>query len=202
MANNLPGINASLVAGHFDAYYVPWTSNTYSAPTEVSKSTNLIGQSLDGFNWKRIPHLQPVLVDEAGEVPVNAIQQGVEHFVTLTYVEYAKIKFALEAAVGSSVGATSDASAGRVLPDQVSHELLDYHVNPNAGTLILVPKAGTSAVGDLGSGKALFFPIAVVDTDVDLLLASKLRQGPCAFHCYPEPASGLCWTVAAAPTVS
>ena len=188
MANNLPGINAKLVTGHYLAYYATRNATAITAPTVTL--ANDIGQSRDGIVWKRVPHLQPVIVDEAGEVPVNGIQQGVEHFVTLDYVEYGKVKAALEAAVGQSTGAGVNAC----LTDEVGLELLG---KSTIMALVLIPKTGTAAATDLGAGKGLLFPYAAVDTDVDVLLASKLRQGPCSFHCYPDPVSGQCWAIVA-----
>jgi hypothetical protein len=60
-----------------------------------------------------------------------------------------------------------------------------------ASALVLTPAAGVTAV------ETFTFHKAIVESDIETLLASKLRQGPCTFRCYPDPAnSNKAYTVA------
>ena len=151
------------IAGHYTATYDPL------GPTSGGTSAS-IGATRDGFHLRETLHDQPINADYAGEVPVDAINQGAEVSVTLDYIEYDLILPALYA----------HSAAGQGL-NNVGQSLVAL-----SGLLTLTPASGTPAYGN--SALPYIFDKAIVSSDIDTLLASKLRQGPITFHCYPDPA--------------
>lgn len=152
------------IAGAFDATW----NNKY------------IGNTRTGFDIMHTHHHQPVIVDAAGQVPIDGVIMGTEVAVRLHWTDYQSIAFALQRVAMDASGhpgtVSGVANVGR------------FHVN---GALVqelkLTPVAGTSA-GD--SETEWVFPYAIVISQVDVLLSSRLREGPCTFYCYPKPVSG------------
>lgn len=153
----------ALIAGAFTATYNP---NSAGAAD--------IGATREGFRIREIIHVQQVIDDTAGEAPVDGIMQGVEVLVTVDYIDYAKIKAAIYAA------STQGQPKSKV----------GYMTAGLGGPLILTPVANTPAdLADSPNG-IWTFHFAVIESDVETLLSSKLRQGPVTFRCYPDTTGG------------
>ncbi len=135
-----------------------------------------IGKTEDGFRLRVINHHEPVHSDDFGDVPVDGIQRGVEYQLTLTSVEYDLIQAAI-IRQGNALG-ESNTNVGKRLRDL-------------AQQLVLTATAGTPAAGSIGT---LTATKAIVVSDLEVLLAAKLRKGPVTFHLFPDPATGKAFT--------
>lgn len=131
-----------------------------------------IGGTREGFRMIQTNHHQPVISDAAGEMQVDGVQQGADIIVELDYIEYDLILPALIAQVGAQ--GTCQANVGKLLSGL-------------AKPLVLTAAAGTPAA-TLDGIKVYTFYLAIVVDDVEVLLASKLRQGRVRFRCFPDPA--------------
>lgn len=134
-----------------------------------------IGATREGFRIRETFHDQKIMDDAFGEAPANALQQGVEVFVTLDYIEYDLIKPAIIAAMGTQ--GSMKAKVG-------------FLMSGLAKVLVLTPTAGTPAAVTASPWTAevsYTFHKAIIEGDIDTLLSSKLRQGPVTFRCYPDP---------------
>lgn len=131
-----------------------------------------IGGTREGFRLNEAYQQQQVISDDYGEAPVSGVQQGAIVTVALDFIEYDLIRPALIAAAG-----TQGDGRSRV----------GYTMVANAKALVLTPQTGTSADTLSGRGGIITFYKAIVRDNVEHLLSSKLRQGPCRFHCYPDP---------------
>jgi hypothetical protein len=162
----------SYIAGHY--------TGTYKAP---AGSALTIGTTREGFRLRETHHSQQILTDDGGEAPVDGVQQGTEVLLSLDYVEYDSIRAVLYAA---NVRGQPKANVGKLL-------------SALAGQLVLTPAAGTPAETLDVSGNSWVFYKAIIDSDIETLLASKLRQGPCTFRCYPDPATGKAYEIVTTP---
>jgi hypothetical protein len=161
----------AFIAGHFIGHF---------SLGDLSAGANYynIGGTREGFTEEVAVHHQPVISDRGGESQVDGIQQGSDMTLRLDYIEYDKIKPFLfiqepEGRVYNNVGLT---------------------LTSLAGVLVLTPIAGTSAAADIGAGNSRMYYRAIIESNIPVLLASKLRQGPCTFRCFPEPLQGLAYT--------
>ena len=173
----------SYVAGHHTAFF-SLTSGS-SSPTYF-----YIGSTRDGYRHRERIHSQPVIDDSGGEAEVDAIQQGVDVSVEFDWIEYDLFKPVLYSA---STGTQTQLG---LIKANVGKRLTDL-----AGILVLTPKPGTPAATEIGAGMSRIYYKAIIAENVDVLLASKLRQGPAMFKCYPDVTnSNEVWAIAATPS--
>jgi hypothetical protein len=167
---------AGYIAGHFNAFYSPGTNS--GTPTYQN-----IGSTREGIRHIVSFHEQAVADDAFGEAQPEAIQQGVDNTLRLDYVQYGMIKAALYTQTPEG---GCNANVGQPLTSL-------------SGPLVLVPVAGTPAAADLGTGNCYIFYFASIVTDVEVLLASKLRQGPATFRAWPSPLTGTVYAITTTP---
>lgn len=155
----------AFIAGAFTATYAP------AAGSAVS-----IGATREGFRVRENIHVQHIVSDVAGDAPVDGIMQGVEVTVSLDYIDYALIKAAIYAA----------STQGQPLSKVGYLEAATASQTGLGGALVLTPVSNTPAdLADTPNGTWTFHA-AIVESDVETLLSSKLRQGPITFRCYPN----------------
>lgn len=133
-----------------------------------------IGTTREGFHLKETLHDEHILTDDGGDAPVDGVQRGTECMITLDYVEYDSIKPALYAQTGTPGDVMTN--VGKLLTTL-------------AKSLVLTAKAGTSAATVVGAIATLTATKAIVVSDIDTLMASKLRQGPITLRLLPDSAS-------------
>ena len=169
------------ISGHFSA--------SFSATSgSAGNSFTSIGSTREGFRMRPRIYHQPVIDDRGGEAEVDGIQQGVDLVVECDYIDYDLIVGAIW-----GNGTTGAQALKGKLYDFVGRRLVDL-----AGTLKLTPVVGTPAETEAGTGNSYYFYKAIVDEDYEILLASKLRQGPLRFRCFPDPTnSDKVWEVKA-----
>jgi hypothetical protein len=153
---------------------------TISGPFSATWGGNPIGQSRNGFTIRNVIHEQPVNADMAGDVPVDAIEQGEEVFVDLDFVEYTLMKVALKATTAVIGGGFVNVG---LLRSALCLPLVLTPIGPYGSS--------TSATSASLEGSNWTFNIAVVADNIDILLSSKLRQGPIRFKVYPNTSNGL-----------
>lgn len=142
-----------------------------------------IGTTRDGFRLREIHHAEMIVVDEGGDVPVDGVIRGTEALVQLDWVEYTKIKAALYA----------QAAQGNIL---ASVGLL---MSGKAATLVLSAASGTPAFLVVGAIKTLTATKAIIESDIEQILAARLNQGPATFRLLPDSgASNVAYTVTSA----
>jgi hypothetical protein len=160
----------TFVAGHYAA-----TWNTVD-----------IGTTREGFRLLETFHAEMIVTDDYGDVPVDAIRRGVESRVQLDYSEYiaiAKTADALYAQVGGQANmGNSKGKVGLPMVNQTAESVTKV--------LVLTALAGTPAAAFAGGILTLTANDAIVISDIETLLASRLRQGPCTFQLFPNPADG------------
>jgi hypothetical protein len=157
------------VSGHFNSFY-----STVSGSAGASYVA--MGSTESGFELIESYHEEAVVDDAFGMAQPDAIQQGKDCIVRLTYVEYDKI---------FNCGA-------------LYQQIAQGQINPNvgiplstlAGELALMPVTGTPAATQLGAGNAYVFYKAIIVSDISTLLSSKYRRGPITFRCFPDPTTG------------
>ena len=170
----------TFIAGHYDAYWKFGASATIP--------TDFIGTTRDGLRLQQTHHMEVINTDDFGDAPVNGVQRGTESRLTLDFVEYDLIEAALYAqqeGPGGGIGA-SGLNVGFLL-----HTL--------AGELQLVAKVGTPAEV-LPAIKTLTASHAIIISDFELIMASRLRQGPCTFILLPYHASSPSYDLTDVPS--
>lgn len=150
----------AFVAGHYDA---TWNGTS-------------IGTTERGFRLQMTNHHETVLTDDFGDALTDGIQRGVDHRITLEYVEYNLIKAAIAAQAGTFGSMTN---VGKLLSSL-------------AFPLVLTAKAGTSAA-QAGNIATLTASKAIIVSDTEILLANNLRKGPLTFLMIPN-SSGVHFT--------
>jgi hypothetical protein len=169
----------ALIAGNFKAYINPLGGNSSGG------AFTFIGGTREGYRLVPTMHHQPVISDLAGKGQIDGIQQGADYILSCDYIEYDLIKAYLFNQV--SFGATYN---------NVGHRLTDL-----AGTLALRPIAGTPAEADMGVGNCLLCYRAIVVDDLEILFASKLRQGPMRWKLFPDVVTPYnAFTITTAPS--
>jgi hypothetical protein len=146
-----------------------------------------IGQTRAGFRLRESLKEQLIESDDYGLVNPDGIQRGVETIITLDAIEYDLITAAFytmaKEGAGTGIG---DMRGG------VGRTALGYDENSTkAKPLVLTPVAGTRAAatvakGGAGQGVWTFYRTLLVG-DTELLLSSRLRQGPVTFRAFPVP---------------
>lgn len=127
-----------------------------------------IGSTRDGFRLRETMHAEMILDDEYGDAPVDGVNRGCEVLITLDYIDYDLVKDAIYAHVGTEGDVLSN--VGKLLTGL-------------AKTLVLTAKTGTPAASGIAT---LTADKAIIVSDVETLLASRLRQGPITFRCFPN----------------
>lgn len=140
-----------------------------------------IGQTERGWNVENIVHEEPIHSDAAGDVPIDAVEQGVEVIVTCDFIEYTKLEAAIKATAGAIGGGFVNAGILR---------------STLAKALVLTPMALAATSASTEATKVFTFPLAIVADNFNILLSSKLRKGPLRFKAYPNPSTGLTYTKA------
>lgn len=133
-----------------------------------------IGRTIAGFHIKTTYHKEDIKTDDYGDALVDAVVRGCDVTVELDFADYSAISAALHAQAGTQ--GVANAKVG-VLATTLAKQL------------VLTRVAGTNA-----PEASFTFPLALVDGDVDILLASKLRQGPAKFICLPNLSTGVVYT--------
>lgn len=133
-----------------------------------------IGRTTEGFTIKVKYHKEEIKTDDYGEAVVDTVIRGCDTTVTLDFADYASISAALHAQAGTQ--GLANAKVG-------------YLGSTVAKQLVLTKIAGTNAPEATWT-----FPLAIVDGDIDILLASKLRKGPATFLVLPTLATGYVYT--------
>lgn len=136
-----------------------------------------IGSTREGFHITTRHFHQPVIDDAFGEMQADGIQQGADVIIELDYIDYDSIATALFAQEGAE--GAGNAKVGYTLTS-LSH------------ALVLTPVAGTPAA--TLSTPGYNFPLAIIAEDMEVLAASKLRQGRCRFRAFPNASSGVVYT--------
>lgn len=141
-----------------------------------------IGETENGFRLQAINHHEPIVTDDFGDVPVDGVVRGTEYRLMLDWVDYEAIDAVLFAQADTAGACKSN--VGKLLSGL-------------AKELILTAVSGTPAAD--GSIYTLTATLAIVVTDFEVLLASRLRKGPCTFQLLPDPnSSNKAFTIAAA----
>jgi hypothetical protein len=155
------------ISGHTNAF---WSATSGSAsPSFVS-----LGSTESGWELIETQHDEPVVDDAFGMAQPDGIQQGKDHMLRLTYIEFdlSSASFYAQAAQG------------------VVNTNVGIPMTALCGELCLMPVIGTPAATLLGTGKCYQFYKAICVSDIPTLLSSKLRKAPLNFRCYPDPTSG------------
>lgn len=155
----------SFIAGHFTASF----------------NSSSIGGTREGFRIITTMHHQPVISDAAGEMQVDGVQQGADVIVECDYIDYDSMSAALFTQTGGQ--GTTESNVGKLFAA----------TSGLAKSLVLTSVAGTPAAGDTGS-ITFTFAHAIPADDIEVLLASKLRQGRMRFRCFPDPTTGVTYT--------
>jgi hypothetical protein len=150
-----------------------------SSFTPAGGSAASIGQTRRGFEVMESLHSTPIKTDEGGESVQDAINMGSSVQVRVDWVEYAAVKAAMYAAHPQG---SSRTNVGKLM-------------SALSGQLVLTPLAGTPAAAATG---AWTFYLCYVESDINFLLGSGLREGPITFRCLPDPAHTNLHYVAAA----
>lgn len=145
-----------------------------SGPYSATLGGTSIGMTEDGYRLQATFHHEDVISDDYGDGPIDGVQRGVTYRLQLISIEYSLIKAAYERVVGAL--GESHTNVGKL------HTAL-------AQSLVLTAAAGTPAAGS-GFLATLTATKALLVTDIEILLASKTRKGPCTFKLYPDPAVG------------
>jgi len=145
-----------------------------------------IGLTERGFNIENIIHEEAVHADSAGDVPIDAVEQGVEVIVTLDSIDYTSIENAIKAVSNSLGGGFVNVG---LLRSTLAKSLVLTPITALAGAT-----AATSAASE--ATKVFTFPLAIVADNFNILLSSKLRKGPLRFKCYPNISTGIAYTKA------
>lgn len=153
------------VAGSFTATYAPGNYGSGGG------SAADIGHTREGFTERREVHKQPIKTDQGGESEVDAVHMGQDILVTLDWVEYGKIRAALEAAE----------------PAGKAFDCVGKLASKLAGPLVLTPRPGTTAAALANHTGARTYHLAVIEGSTEILFSSRLRQGPLTFRCYQDP---------------
>lgn len=133
-----------------------------------------IGTTEDGYRVQVQQHHEDIRTDDYGDVPVDGVQRGVSYQVTLVGMEYNLVKAAM-AKQASALG-ESKTNVGKLLSGL-------------AASLVLTATSGTPA-DTAGNIRSLTATKAILITDFELLLASRVRKGPLTFRLLPDPAVG------------
>jgi hypothetical protein len=157
------------IAGHFNAF---WSSISGSG----SPSFSNVGSTESGWELIESQHDEPVVDDAFGMAQPDGIQQGKDHTLRLTYIEYDLFY--------SSGIFTAQAAFG------VVNTNVGLTMTSLAGQLALMPVVGTPAATQLGTGNCYLFYKAICISDIPTMLSSKYRRGPLTFRCYPDPTTG------------
>lgn len=142
----------STIAGFFTVFWSP----PGSSPAYVN-----LGQTREGATIETTVHEQDVHSDAFGDAIAETIQQGVDYRVTLTGIEYTKVKqamFALPVTQGN-------------VNTKVGLRGTDLY-----GPLALTPIVGTPASTEIGAGNSYVFPLTAPGNNINILLSSKLRE--------------------------
>ena len=171
-----------IIAGHFTATFGP--ANTPIGTTE------------SGFRIHEARHHQRVSDDAYGDAMPDAVNQGSDISVSLTWIEYDLVVAAMQ--TFNTQGGTTPGSG--VLPSlpyftgSVNNQVGQL-ISTQSAALILTPVQHTPWANYLGA-KTWQFPLASVATDIEWLLASKYTKGPITFTCLPTSKSagtGRAW---------
>lgn len=133
---------------------------------------NSIGSTEDGFRIQVQQHHEDIRTDDYGDVPVDGVQRGVSYQISLVGMEYNLVKAAM-AKQGNALGASKD-NVGKLLSSL-------------AASLVLTATSGTPAAS-AGNIQTLTATKAILITDFEVLLASRVRKGPLTFRLLPDPA--------------
>lgn len=152
----------------------------------VSWNGTDIGMTERGIRIQNIVHEEPIHADAAGDVPVDAVEQGVEVIVELDSIEYTKIENALKAVSNTMGGGFVNAG---LLRSTLAKQLICAPIAAYAGST-----AATSAYSE--SAKTFTFPLTSIADNFEVLLSSKLRKGPLRFKAYPNVSTGVVYTKA------
>lgn len=132
-----------------------------------------IGTTREGFRLLETHHAEMIVTDDFGDAPVDGVQRGTEARLSLDYVDYTLMAAPLYA---QNPAGTND-NVGKLLTGL-------------AEQLVLTAVAGTPAFLIAGGIKTLTAIKAIVVSDLETLMAARVRQGPCTFHLLPDPATG------------
>lgn len=150
-----------------------YTSGHFSATFNGAS----VGSTRNGFNLRPTYHSQQIIDDALGEASANAVMTGVDLILELDFVNYTDIYTAIH---------TMEGNEG----DGASNVGLLVAKNPGgaglAKQLVLTAVSGTPSANDSGHGATYTFYQAVVQDDLNILLASRLREGTCHFKIYPS----------------
>ncbi len=155
------------IAGHYTAAFTP-----------PSGSSASIGDTREGFRLRENHHKQDIQTDTYGDGEVDGVGRGLSAEVQLDYVDYDLIRSVL---YGQNPIGDAKSNVGLLLTTL-------------AGQLVLTPVSGTTAASN--GGGAFTATKAIVTTDIETMLASKLRSGPCTFKLYPNSSTGKLYTFA------
>lgn len=141
-----------------------------AGPYSATYGGTTIGTTKEGFKIRIEYQERPIMVDEYGLGDVDSLQAGVRIFVDLDYVEYTRIKGALNAQFSSE--GDIYANVGKLLTKL-------------GGELVLTPIVRT-----LNNDVWTFHKAIIVD-NVPVLLSSALREGPVTFRVYVAYGTGV-----------
>lgn len=136
-----------------------------------------IGSTRSGIKLRPTYLTQEINDDALGSAIANAVMQGENLILELDYVNYSNIYAAIHVLEGNE-------------GDGASNVGLLVAKNPGgpglAKQLVLTAVSGTPNANDSGHGVTYTFYQAAIIEDVDILLASKLKEGTCHFRIYPS----------------
>lgn len=154
------------IAGHFTFKWSPtWGSAGYTF-TDV-------GSTKDGFNLRVSQHEQNIHDDAFGDAIPDMINEGQDHILQLTWIEYDKLIAGGLPFVQTPKGFVNS-NVGKTLSSL-------------SGAIEATPVPGTPAATVLGTGKSYLFFTCVPITDIEFMLNSKAREGPLTIRCLPDP---------------
>lgn len=159
----------SFIAGHYAA--------TWRAVS--------IGTTRDGFRLQETFHAEMIVTDDYGDVPVDGIQRGIESRLVLDWVDYD-----LMVEDTARAGALYAQTDGLATLDLVANRRVGHTLVSLAEELVLTATPATPAATNVVGGiLTLTAPKAIVVSDIETILAARLRQGPCTFQLFPDPAT-------------
>lgn len=124
-----------------------------------------IGMTKAGFHLRTTLHEDPIQTDEGGQTTLDAVNAGGDVYCMLDWCEYTKVITAIQS---------------QIADDGQFQSLIGTLKSAIANALVLTPVAG------LGNTRVLTATKAVVVTDLDFVIARKLREGPLTLRLQPD----------------
>ncbi|MBU8911306.1 MAG: hypothetical protein KOO65_08555 [Desulfobacterales bacterium] len=144
-----------------------------SGPYNILYAGTSVGTTAEGITLREEKLQRDIMTDEHGEGVTDMLVAGSNCFVEFDFVEYTKMLPALYAANGGS------ASQGDIFGN------VGKLMSALGGILNISPVDTRN-----NNNQTFIASTALVVNDIEILLSSRLRQGPITFRLLPDPTTG------------